>query len=97
MKVKPCFSMESLAVPGVDPFSLSETVEKQNEVFRAFFQDSDSYSMKGTVENIRKYWEQVRNGYFSELEAGACKSYHTLTHAIDVTVTCHSMLVKGEN
>ena len=89
------FSMESLAVPGVDPFFLSETKEKQDDVFRALFTENDSYKMKGTVENIRKYWDVIREGYFSVLEAGACKSYHTLTHAIDVSVTCHSMLMSG--
>ena len=87
------FSMESLAVPGVDPFFLSETKEKQDDVFRALFKENDSYKMKGTVEDIRKYWDVIREGYFSVLEAGACKSYHTLTHAIDVSVTCHSMLM----
>eukprot|EP00942_MAST-04A_sp_MAST-4A-sp1_P004357 g4357.t1 len=89
------FSMESLAVPGVDPFFLSETKEKQDDVFRALFKENDSYKMKGTVEDIRKYWDVIREGYFSVLEAGACKSYHTLTHAIDVSVTCHSMLMSG--
>ena len=56
------FSMESLAVPGVDPFFLSETKEKQDDVFRALFKENDSYKMKGTVEATRKYWDVIREG-----------------------------------
>ena len=91
----PRTSMESLAVAGIDPFKLSETLEEQENVFRALFAEQDSYKSKGSVDNLRKYWEVVREGYLSELEPGACKAYHTLTHAIDVCVTCHSMLTNA--
>ena len=86
----PPISMESLAVAGADPFKLSETLEEQEKVFRALFAEQDSYKSKGSVDNLRKYWDVVREGYLSELEPGACKAYHTLTHAIDVSVTCHN-------
>ena len=88
-----------LAQRDIDPFALSETLETQNKVFLGLFgKDSDGANYEtagGSEDSLRKFWDAVRAGYLEALEPGACKGYHTYTHALDVMLTSHSMLSAG--
>ena len=84
-----------LANREIDPFEMTKTLGTQDKVFRGLFCGVDRYQSKVSEENMRKYWDCIRDNYLDVLEPGACKSYHTYTHATDVTLTCHSMLFSG--
>jgi hypothetical protein len=84
-----------------DSFELSSTQESQLEVFETLFNGNDGYRIPGDPEpaRLRAFFSELRESYFRKAEGIdhtiVGKQYHTFTHAMDVMITTHALLLSG--
>ena len=84
-----------------DSFELSSTEESQLEVFETLFNGNDGYRIPGDPEpaRLRAFFSELRESYFRKAEGIdhtiVGKQYHTFTHAMDVMITTHALLLSG--